>query len=77
MSTITLPRNAQLWLPGYLRNRLAAKSVPSGGRVWVAIADHWEPYWLKPSDEIAASLPKHGEDGEEGGSGMGGFYSNN
>jgi hypothetical protein len=55
MPTITLPRNAQLWLPGYLRNRLATKSVPNGGRVWVAIADHWEPYWLKPSDETAAS----------------------
>jgi len=22
--------------------------------VWVAIADHWEPYWLHPSDETAA-----------------------
>jgi hypothetical protein len=23
--------------------------------VWLAIADHWEPYWLHPSDEVAAS----------------------
>jgi hypothetical protein len=22
--------------------------------VWVAIADHWEPYWLHPSEEVAA-----------------------
>jgi hypothetical protein len=22
--------------------------------VWVAIADHWEPYWLNPTDEVAA-----------------------
>jgi hypothetical protein len=51
---ITLPRNAQLWLPGYIANRLAARRVPSGGRVWVTIADHWEPYWLRPSDEVAA-----------------------
>ena len=51
---ITLPRNAQLWLPGYVRNRLASQTVPRGGRVWVAIADHWEPYWLKPTDQTAA-----------------------
>ena len=51
---ISLPRNARLWLPGYLRNRLAAKRVPGGGRVWVAIADHWEPYYSRPSDEVAA-----------------------
>jgi hypothetical protein len=37
----------------------------------------WYDEFLELSDEIAASLPKHGEDGEEGGSGMGGFYSNN
>lgn len=52
---ITLPRNAQLWLAGYVRNRLAARPVPPGGRLWVAIADHWEPYWLRPSDEVASS----------------------
>ena len=22
--------------------------------MWLAIADHWEPYWLRPSDEVAA-----------------------
>lgn len=52
---ITLPRNAQLWLPGYIAGRLAARRVPSGGRVWLTIADHWEPYWQHPSDEVAAS----------------------
>ena len=52
--SITLPRNAQLWLPGYIRNRLNVRPVPAGCRVWVALADHWEPYWQHPSDETAA-----------------------
>jgi hypothetical protein len=52
--SISLPRNAQMWLPGYIRNRVAIRRAPGGGRVWVAIADHWEPYWLHPSDEVAA-----------------------
>ena len=28
--------------------------MPVQGRVWVTIADHWEPYWRNRSDEIAA-----------------------
>jgi hypothetical protein len=48
-----LPRHAELWLPGYLRNRLRAGAPPERARVWVAIADHWEPYWLKPPDHTA------------------------
>jgi hypothetical protein len=52
--SISLPRNAQVWLPGYLRDRMASRRAPAGGRVWVAIADHWEPYWQHPSDEVAA-----------------------
>ncbi len=52
--SIALPRNAQLWLPGYIRGRIAAGRVPAGGRVWLSIADHWEPYWQQPSDDVAA-----------------------
>ena len=51
---ISLPRHAELWFPGYLRNRLANRRLPSAARVWVAITDHWEPYWKRPSDQIAA-----------------------
>jgi hypothetical protein len=54
MLTISLPRNAQLWLPGYIRNRLAAKPASRGSRVWVAIADHWEPCGGNASEETAA-----------------------
>lgn len=37
----------------------------------------WYDDFIELSDEIAASMPGHGDDEEEGGSGMGGFYSNN
>jgi hypothetical protein len=50
---ISLPRYAELWFPGYVRSRLANWSSRPPGRVWVAIADHWEPYWLKPGDDVA------------------------
>jgi hypothetical protein len=52
---ITLPRNAQLWLPGYITGRLTARRLPAGSRVWLTIADHWEPYYQRPSDALAAS----------------------
>jgi len=49
-----LPRYADIWFPGYLRNRIENRAPAPPGRVWLAIADHWEPYWLKPTDEVAA-----------------------
>jgi hypothetical protein len=53
---IRLPRNAQLWLPGYIKSR--ARRIftrpPAGqGRVWLAIADHYEPYYQRPDDATA------------------------
>src|SRR5215467_5309656 len=48
-----LPRHAELWLPGYVRSRVKNWPAPRSGRVWVAIADHWEPYWQKPSEAVA------------------------
>jgi len=50
---ITLPRHAELWFPGYLRSRLQNRGSPPPGRVWLAIADHWEPYRGQPSDDTA------------------------
>ncbi len=50
---MTLPRHAELWFPGYVRSRLRNWRAAPAGRVWVALADHWEPYWLKPSDKVA------------------------
>lgn len=48
-----LPRHAEIWFPGYARSRMANWGSPPPGRVWLAIADHWEPYWNRPSDETA------------------------
>jgi hypothetical protein len=48
-----LPRYAELWFPGYVRNRLENWGGPPAGRVWVAIADHWEPYHGHASHDTA------------------------
>ena len=51
---MTLPRHAELWLPGYLRSRLRNWASAGPSRVWVAIADHWEPLGGHASEETAA-----------------------
>jgi hypothetical protein len=48
------PRHAEIWLPGYVRSRLSSPGSPPPGRVWLAIADHWEPFWNHPSEETAS-----------------------
>lgn len=50
---MTLPRHAELWLPGYVRSRLRTVGSSGPRRVFVAIADHFEPYWLRPADDVA------------------------
>jgi hypothetical protein len=37
------PRNLHVWLPGYLRSRLAAARRPEPKRVWLLVCDHYEP----------------------------------
>jgi len=51
---VHLPRYAELWFPGYVRSRLRNWSPAPPGRVWLAVTDHWEPFWAHPSDEVAA-----------------------
>ena len=46
-------RNAHLWLPGYLRDRLRRHGEAPARTVWVTIADHFEPLWKKPSETVA------------------------
>lgn len=46
-----LPRNAQIWAPGYLRT--IARRLPTRATVWLAICDHYEPLWRKPDAETA------------------------
>src|SRR5579862_5725620 len=42
-----LPRQAQIWLPGYIASRYRDwfTRASSPARVWLTIADHFEPLW--------------------------------
>ena len=46
-------RYAHIWLPGYLRDRWARRNRPPVERVWVMIADHFEPWWRRPDETVA------------------------
>ncbi|HEY8061518.1 MAG TPA: hypothetical protein VID74_01915 [Gemmatimonadales bacterium] len=52
-----LPRNAQLWLPGWYaaRRRHRAHRFDPANPVTVHLmfADHFEPYWGRPTDAVA------------------------
>jgi hypothetical protein len=52
-----LPRNAQLWVPGWLaarrRHRHHRFDATRPVTVHLMFADHFEPYWGKPSDSTA------------------------
>jgi hypothetical protein len=50
-----LPKNAQLWLPGYLQSRWWAwrNPKPARCRVWLLLADHYEPLFQRPTPEVA------------------------
>lgn len=49
-----LPRHAEVWLKPYIHDRLARwRKRPSIKRVWVAITDHYEPYWKNTDDQLA------------------------
>jgi len=54
--SVRLPRYSNLWLPGYVRGRM--KRCLSAGlppaRVWLAIADHFEPLWNNASEDTAS-----------------------
>src|SRR5512143_1074733 len=47
-------RNAHLWLPGYLRDRLRRRAEAPARTVWVTIADHFEPLWQKSCEKVAS-----------------------
>ncbi len=50
-----LPRNAQIWLPGLLRHRLAARQPRGPATVWLLFADHFEPRWRSADLPTAAA----------------------
>jgi len=49
---VNLPRNAQLWLPGYISCRTTRPVTPPA-RVWLMIADHFEPFCGQANTAIA------------------------
>ena len=41
---VRLPKHAEIWLSGYIQNRLKALApAPKPKRLWVTLADHYEP----------------------------------
>jgi hypothetical protein len=70
---VKLPRNADLWLMPYLRDRARKLGRRPGKRLWVALTDHYEPMggnvsldvgrarvaaWQRRWPQIAADAPK-------------------
>lgn len=48
-------RHLHLWVPGYCQARLSRQRNGAGAvkRIWVLFADHFEPWWRRPDDQIA------------------------
>jgi len=53
-----LIRNSQIWGPGYIKQRLrriTQRETPPLKRIWVTMADHYEPRWRKADLKTAQS----------------------
>ncbi|MGD0579296.1 MAG: hypothetical protein ABSC08_10250 [Bryobacteraceae bacterium] len=52
---MALTRHAEIWFPSYARGRVLRRlqRTPRPERVWLTIADHFEPLWHKASEETA------------------------
>src|SRR5262249_32060160 len=49
-------RTLHLWLPGYVAGRvrdIADAERPAIARVWVTLADHFEPWWRRANERTA------------------------
>ena len=51
---MTLPRHSQIWLPGYIKNRLTAFARKPAKRLWLLFADHYEPLWNGADEDTGA-----------------------
>jgi len=49
---LAMARSVGQWLPGYLRARRHRSSAPPR-RIWLTIADHFEPWWHEPDEATA------------------------
>jgi hypothetical protein len=50
-----LPRYSQIWLPGYIKDRLKAFSRKPAKRLWLLLADHYEPLWNGADEHTGAA----------------------
>ncbi len=48
-----LTRYAHLWLPGYLKTQMTRRGMQAPKRVWLTLADHYEP-WCQHAGEALA-----------------------
>jgi hypothetical protein len=46
-------QTAHLWVPGYCASRMRMRGGEPPKRIWLTIADHFEPWWRKPDDRVA------------------------
>jgi hypothetical protein len=51
---MTLPRHCQIWLPGYIKDRIATLGRKPAKRLWLLFADHYEPLWHGASEDTGA-----------------------
>jgi hypothetical protein len=51
---MTFPKHSHIWLPGYIKDRLAARSRKPGKRLWLLFADHFEPLWNRADENTGA-----------------------
>jgi hypothetical protein len=49
-----MPRNAQIWLPGYVKSFFRGRTEPATD-VWLMIGDHYEPLFGSPGEEEGAA----------------------
>ena len=49
------PKNANLWLPAYLKDRATTRNRRPAKRLWVALTDHYEPLGGPSSVEIGVA----------------------
>src|SRR5690349_16847951 len=48
-----ITRNTHVWLPGWFKARRNQQDLPSPKRVWLTIADHFEPFWNGADEKTA------------------------
>jgi hypothetical protein len=51
---MTLPRYSQIWLPGYIKDRLTMRARRPAKRLWLLFADHYEPLWNRADEHTGA-----------------------